>query len=246
VIAVLSPHLDDAVLSCWSVLTAPEPVLVVNVFTGSPPPGSGARWWDRVTGASDSASRMRERLAEDRAALALAGREALHLDLLEVQYRDGVAPPDLEQVIDGVLPAGYALYAPAALGDHADHALVRDAALALQVGGTAVTLYADLPHAIEDGWPTLVAGEAGDERVDAGWDAVLAPTGVVATAASVRELDLEAWARKVDAVRAYTSQYPALDALAFRPLLHPDTLRYEVFWAIAPGVRCGGRGALRR
>lgn len=38
---VLSPHLDDAVINCWSLLTADRDVTVVNVFTASPPQG---RW----------------------------------------------------------------------------------------------------------------------------------------------------------------------------------------------------------
>lgn len=69
---ILSPHLDDAVLSCWRVLEAHRSVRVVNVFTGSPPEGSPAPWWDRLTGATDPVRRMAERRAEDRRALALA------------------------------------------------------------------------------------------------------------------------------------------------------------------------------
>ena len=38
---VLSPHLDDAVLSCWHVLGREGDVRVVNVFTGSPEDGRG-------------------------------------------------------------------------------------------------------------------------------------------------------------------------------------------------------------
>ena len=83
---ILSPHLDDAVLSCWHVLCGPGEVTVINVFAGSPPPGSGASWWDRLTGATDSVARMAERRAEDRAAFAIAGRTATSLDFLDEQY----------------------------------------------------------------------------------------------------------------------------------------------------------------
>ena len=38
---VLSPHLDDAVIDCWSVLTDSGDVRVVNIFAGVPSPG---RW----------------------------------------------------------------------------------------------------------------------------------------------------------------------------------------------------------
>ena len=77
-VAVLSPHLDDAVLSAWSVLRRPGDVRVVNVCTAVPPPGP-APPWDQLTGARDAAERMRERLDEDREALAKAGREAVAL-----------------------------------------------------------------------------------------------------------------------------------------------------------------------
>src|SRR6516164_1263685 len=84
---ILSPHFDDAVLSCWQVLEAGGDVTVVNVFTASPPAGRPVPWWDRLTGARDSIARMAERRAEDRAALALAGCESLSLGLLDDQYR---------------------------------------------------------------------------------------------------------------------------------------------------------------
>src|SRR5690349_8735562 len=64
-VAILSPHLDDAVLSCWHVLTQPGVVVVVNVFAGVPASLDGPAWWDRYTGATDSLERVRERIDED-------------------------------------------------------------------------------------------------------------------------------------------------------------------------------------
>src|SRR5580765_515812 len=52
-VVVLSPHLDDAVLSCWSVLRGPEPVQAVNVFAAPPRTGFVTRY-DRICGAHDS------------------------------------------------------------------------------------------------------------------------------------------------------------------------------------------------
>jgi LmbE family N-acetylglucosaminyl deacetylase len=233
-VAILSPHLDDAVLSCWSVLTGADGVLVVNVFTGAPAPGSGARWWDSMTGASDSAERMRERIDEDRAALALADREAVNIGLREVQYReDGLSPALIDPLLAAVGESAE-VFAPAALGDHPDHALVRDAALALRARGIPVTLYADLPHAIARGWPSWVADGTGVADVDAHWDSALRPAGVddAAAAGRVSVLDADMRARKAEAVRAYATQLDAIDGLGFRPLLDPATLRYEVFWPL--------------
>ena len=46
---ILSPHFDDAVLSCWHLLASAGEVLVVNVFAGEPPAGT-LGWWDRARG----------------------------------------------------------------------------------------------------------------------------------------------------------------------------------------------------
>src|SRR3954468_8291817 len=43
---IFSPHLDDAALSCWSVLSQPRPVTVLNFFSGAPTSGE-LGWWDR-------------------------------------------------------------------------------------------------------------------------------------------------------------------------------------------------------
>ncbi len=48
---ILSPHFDDAVLSCWHLLAGAGAVLVVNVFAGEPPAGVGASLLRRVMAA---------------------------------------------------------------------------------------------------------------------------------------------------------------------------------------------------
>ena len=83
---VCSPHFDDSVLSCWSVLDREESCAVVNVFTGAPG-GGFVSWYDRQNGAFNSASHMLERALEDRHALSVAGKTATNLGMWEVQYR---------------------------------------------------------------------------------------------------------------------------------------------------------------
>ena len=154
---ILSPHFDDAVLSCWHVLASAGEVLVVNVFAGEPPAGT-LGWWDRLAGASDSAAAVRARVEEDRQALALAGRAAVNLPFLDSQYRQSdQAPGEIVEALRGVLVEDARIYAPASLGDHhPDHTAVRAAALALHAEGADVALYADLPHATVFGWPRWV------------------------------------------------------------------------------------------
>jgi hypothetical protein len=70
-VVVVSTHLDDAVFSCWHVLASPDhDVRVVTVFTGGPAAGVTTSW-DADTGV-DSATRMAQRIEENRVALAVA------------------------------------------------------------------------------------------------------------------------------------------------------------------------------
>ena len=241
---ILSPHLDDAALSCWHLLTQPGEVLVINVFAGVPESLSEPAWWDQYTGATDSAQRVRERIDEDGRALALAGRAALNLDLLDEQYREAGQPvgPLTDQVAR-LLPSGAEVYAPAALADHADHVAVRAAALQLRKRGFAVSLYADLPHANVRGWPGWVTGggaAASKNLAGAMWDRALAGTAIPPEemAPTVHVLGAEARSRKLEAVHRYATQLQGLVEFAGRPLTDRETLGYEVVWTL-PSVTTG-------
>jgi LmbE family N-acetylglucosaminyl deacetylase len=204
---ILSPHLDDAVLSCWHLLSGPGDVKVVSVFAGVPEGAAG--WWDRMTGASDSGERVRTRRAEDLAALAAAGRSAVHLDLLDAQYRANGNDPSVLEALAPHLSADDAVCVPAALGAHRDHQLVRDAGLALRDRGHEVSFYADLPHVVVDGPPGGL-----DLRADLKG---LAPESHLLAPAEFE--------RKLGAVGCYATQIEALERIAPLPLL-----RREVIW----------------
>jgi LmbE family N-acetylglucosaminyl deacetylase len=232
---ILSPHLDDAVLSLWHVLDGPGDVEVVNVFTGRPANGR-LGWWDRLTGATDAGVRLRERTAEDRAALAATGRQARQLGLLDHQHRDAaVERAALDHALGEAASEGR-LLAPAALAGHPDHRAVRDAALALRREGREVALYADLPHAVGFGWPASVTGADAQAYLDpsAQWERELASGGLslAGLRLDVRRLDDAAHERKLAAVRCYGTQLPALEAASNGRLLGGD-LRYEVVFELA-------------
>src|SRR5215510_3926275 len=69
---VVSPHLDDAVLSA-SHRIRPGAATVVTVFAGTPAASIGLTGWDAFTGATDSAARMLERYGEDDEAMRRLG-----------------------------------------------------------------------------------------------------------------------------------------------------------------------------
>jgi LmbE family N-acetylglucosaminyl deacetylase len=218
---ILSPHLDDAVLSCWHLLDGPGDVRVVTVFAGVPSAGSDGGWWDRANGHADSAQAVRARIEEDRAALALAGRRGVNLDFLDAQYRAGPADPSLlAAALRDHVPHGALVYAPAAIGRrvHPDHAALRRAALDLRASGHAIGLYADLPHANRNAaveWPQQAP------RVD----------GLVAVR---RRLDPRTFRRKVGAVRRYRSQTAGIERWFKCRIDDPALLGCEVVWLPNP------------
>jgi LmbE family N-acetylglucosaminyl deacetylase len=232
---VLSPHFDDAVLSCWHLLHSDADVSVVNIFTGAPENGQPPGWWDLLTGATSAAERLRERAVEDRGALGVAGRDAVCLDLLDEQHRtEPLAPEPLVDLLRSSIPAGSRVVAPAALGGHADHALARDAGLRLTEDGYELELYADLPGASRYGWPTWVTGDEPDRHVDvdAYWHWLFAEAGLDPDGLRprVHRLHGPQHVLKREALRHYRTQLPALRGLA--PLDDPVALGYEVTWTL--------------
>jgi LmbE family N-acetylglucosaminyl deacetylase len=89
---IVSPHPDDAVLSCWALLSRSEPVDVFDVFAGSPqPPQQGT--WDRRCGFADSAESSRARKQEELRALDGTPHRVRFLELVNVDYVDGRRDP---------------------------------------------------------------------------------------------------------------------------------------------------------
>jgi LmbE family N-acetylglucosaminyl deacetylase len=241
-VVLLSPHLDDAVLSCWSVLTSQERVQPVNVFSKPPPPGSVTRY-DRICGAEDSAKHVRERLAEDARALEAACRTPVNLPFLDRQYRRPWQTPSLRDLDDRLaheVPRVRTLYAPAALGfaPQPDHELVRRLALAAAGKGISLWLYADVPYAVTFGWPHWVTAAAAETHldVDAYWQRLehdVPGIGGIREARVVRLTEDDA-RRKLAAMQAYQTQFAALDGGQVGLLRNPAIHGFEVFWEVKP------------
>ena len=237
---LLSPHPDDAVLDCWSVLTGPGSVQVVNVFAGVPAPGARSHF-ERIAGARDSAAHMQRRIAEDREALARAGRSAVNLGFYCLSHRRGRVEPSFARV-DAALRAHVGrvscVYAPAALGaPHPDHDFVRAYALALTHQGVPVRLYADAPYCTVYGWPSWVTGDEPDPHldVDAYWSASDGGSHCTAATAQVVRLAGPAAAAKLAAMRVYRAEFSVLDRGPIGQLSNPAIHGFEVFWPTPNG-----------
>jgi hypothetical protein len=172
---LLSPHFDDAVLSCWSLLASDRRLTVVNLFAGIPAAGQPGGPWEALIGVQDSAERKRARMAEDARSLARAGRAPVNLALLDAQHRgrtdSSPSPREIDRALTSEVQSASRVYVPAGIGSHPDHLLARRYGRMLLRAGMPVTLYADLPYCTFHGWPSWVDGrEAAPNRdVDAYW-----------------------------------------------------------------------------
>ncbi|MCO6452277.1 MAG: PIG-L family deacetylase [Caldilineales bacterium] len=172
----LSPHFDDAVLSCGGLIAQQtgqgDDVLVVTICAGHP---SGRelspfaefqhqRWLERFP----DSDLVQLRRAEDEAACQRLGARLHFLHELDCIYRvapDGRWMYDTEEALwadlhpdedDHALAealsqtisdfAPDAIYAPLAVGNHVDHQRIRERALSLANAGHPIWFYEDYPY----------------------------------------------------------------------------------------------------
>jgi LmbE family N-acetylglucosaminyl deacetylase len=217
-IVAISAHLDDAALSASASL-AGQDAIVLTVFAALPPPQVELASWDQHTGATKSADRQLERLAEDAEAMRLLSARGRYLDVLDSQYRESGPPPDIDRIAESI--AGYfdqdstQAWIPAAIGGHPDHILARAAALraAAIAGLPEIVLYADFPYFVSFGLPPWLPE----------------PPEQVNLTPSQRET-------KSKIIRAYGSQAPALSLSDTDLAANPAKLSTELFWRIAPSA----------
>jgi LmbE family N-acetylglucosaminyl deacetylase len=256
---ILSPHFDDAVLSTWHALASDGEVRVVTVYAGIPQPGFVTAL-DRARGATESAEVVQRRREHDRAALALAGRAATHVDLLDADYRafrtpelreaierapaqfipivsaaSGIAmhPNELERAVRGWLEADL-VYAPLGIGGHPDHRDVGRFALQLAERGRAVRFYADLPYLLRHGPPSWLGGGGIPARADAQvQDAFAAlPATPGDFDRTVVELTAAQAEAKIAAFARYATEFDLVDADFGGAVSDPDRMRREVYWTL--------------
>lgn len=237
---VISPHLDDAVLGCWSVIDHHQTVTILTVFAGIPKEGSYQ--WDVLCGEPNSADMMRRRRIEDATVADQSGADFLHLDMLDHQYlnrdigdievlRSSIEALDLEvsQIYAPIAAGGY-------MGEHPDHYVVRQMALSL-LADYPVLFYADLPYALSRRWPKVAPNR------------LYLPTLYSYTPTVVRLTDSET-ERKLLCMKNYESQLSLLNKLSGGQMLNPNTYNKEVFWkaekAGAPAPRSGMRDRVFR
>jgi LmbE family N-acetylglucosaminyl deacetylase len=218
----LSPHLDDAVLSCGGLIHQQKQQgfqpLVITCFAGVPDYQALSpfaimqhqRW-------GETAHPIEHRRQEDVLAMACLGAAYEHWDYLDCIYRRHPESGEFLYTTEEALFSAVAsvehylvdelaarlkraflaqnvlIYAPLAVGQHVDHQLVSQAALRLRDDGFLVWLYEDYPYA-EDAQKIAKALQC--------WASPPKPTVHI-----LREEDMAA---KIAAVRCYASQLATL------------------------------------
>jgi LmbE family N-acetylglucosaminyl deacetylase len=209
----LSPHPDDAALSCGGLLARQvargRPALVVTVLAGDPPPPEElppfARELHHEWG--DLPNPMQHRRAEDAQALVVLGCAGVSWDYRDAIYRHpaygashtGIfGPPADEAALEkelchrcAALPGKLFLF-PLAVGHHVDHQLLFRVGWRLLAEGFPIAFYEDVPYVAWEGSPALRLAELGRP---------LWPRLVEITAS---------WPAKVAAISCYPSQFSSL------------------------------------
>src|SRR3954464_5598508 len=169
-LAVISPHLDDAVFGAGELIAAHPGAVVITAFAGVPP-GDALTGWDRDCGFSGSRQAMFSRRREDAEALALLGATPCWLPFCDAQY----APSPEQSAVRAALARELERHAPDLVAFplglfHSDHQLVSRAAQELVEAGRIWLAYEDalyrrLPGAVEERLAELARSGLAAQRV---------------------------------------------------------------------------------
>lgn len=150
-VAVLSPHLDDAVFSIGAAIArgsrSGARISVVTIFAGAPDSTARAGWWDEEAGFASEGEAARARREEDRAACSLVGATPVWLPFSDATYERRVEDGELWGAVEGAIEGADSVLVPGYPLEHVDH--LRLARLALERGApdARIGLYVEQPYA---------------------------------------------------------------------------------------------------
>lgn len=223
---VISPHLDDAVLSCGLLLAANPEAVVCTVFTARPEKNQSTDW-DRASGFADAFEAIEARKAEDVRALTLLGARAFHLPFCDAQYHSSPSHETLVAALGRALVEMKPATVVIPLGlFHSDHKLVANACLALmeehshrqhQPQRMSMYAYEDVPYRNMQGVvQTRLAELAG-----CGYEVCPADELMTASAAHDEQEQMKQQKKRA-AIAAYESQLRAFGPDGLAGLVSPE------------------------
>lgn len=166
----ISPHLDDAVLSCGGHISflagKKQKILVITVFSdfGKGPVSLSARRYMWHCGALTIKQFQAKRIIEDQLAMETIGANYLHLGFTDAYFRrfypnhrqlfsGRIDPADkklvdlIEKKLPSLIKRGDVLYGPMGIGGHVDHIIVNKIIKSLPGGEKLYWL--DQPYATD-------------------------------------------------------------------------------------------------
>lgn len=166
-VAVVSPHLDDAVLSVGGTIHEMTQrgvdVTIVTIFAGDPDASTPPSYWDAGRAATTQGDAVRTRRAEDNAAASALGATTVALPWSDSGY---VAPRDPDAIwrdVAPVLESAATVLLPGWPLSHADHRYSTLLVLERIDPAMPIVFYAEQPYAAEP--ITLLKGMVRDRLV---------------------------------------------------------------------------------
>jgi LmbE family N-acetylglucosaminyl deacetylase len=200
-IVVVSPHLDDGVLSLGAAMAAwtrrGAQVALLTVFGCNPDSDAPAGGWDGRAGFGTEGEAARARREEDRRACAILGMAPRWLPFGSVDFERGGDEADVAAAVEGALDGAETVLLPGFPLNHPDHAWLVRALAGRGLGGGRVGLYAEQPYARRAGTAPRAPSWA-EDAIGGRVSFAPVPSGVRERVAKWR------------AIRAYRTQLPLL------------------------------------
>lgn len=150
-ITVLSPHLDDAVLSLGAALSAAvrsgRSVRVVTVLANDPSSAAPAHPWDAACGFSTAGEAAAQRRDEDRRACELIGAEPVWLPFGDAEHGRLESDDVVRQALAEALAGADTVLIPGFPLDQPDHAWLAELVVAEPPTAVRLGLYVEQPYA---------------------------------------------------------------------------------------------------
>jgi LmbE family N-acetylglucosaminyl deacetylase len=227
---VVSPHLDDGVMSCGELLAARPGTTVATIFAGMPAAVDCLTSWDTRSGFSTADQAVTQRRLEDAAALGILSARSVWCELCDSQYHCTPSLDTVAAVLHELLRSEEpeTVLFPAGLF-HSDHELLHQAALSVRARHMQRqwVMYEDALYRRHSGLlqRRLVA---------------LAQAGIHAT--PVASGHIGTMQAKRSAVACYRSQLRALEASSIG---YADAFAPEGYWRLEPSpAEAGRKGAM--
>ena len=221
---MISPHLDDAVLSCGQLIKSRQGTIITTILAGFPP-GTHEGWSGRTTGLSVAEDANLMRREEDQRASLSLGARTIWIDIPAQEYGPTVSPSERllriqQSIVTAVATTEVrSVFVPLGL-THPDHIIVSDVALlAVLASNLESYVYMEMPY-----------GQARPGRVRRRLRRIGRQFKIDPLEPFVGDLQ-----KKAEAVNAYSSQVEALQQ-GFGRYFNRVFTDPEKYWRVRPFV----------